>query len=500
MGQVMEWTRSLSYKPYNQWSKSYHRELISEIQNSEWKLAFHILPETGLLNDPNGFSYYNGEWHLFYQAYPFGPVHGVKSWYHMTSKNLVDWKQNDYVLLPDSDYDSHGAYSGSALSVDDKLFIMYTGNVRNDHWERHSYQLGAWLNQDMQLKKFDDPLIPEPPAGYTHEFRDPQVFRYQDEYLMIIGAQTEDKKGAVLTYQSPDLMNWHCIGELDYTKEEMGFMVECPNLLFIDEQPVLLFCPQGLDKNIKPYQNIFPNTYVIGSSFDRENTKINDVSDLVHLDEGFDLYATQAFNAPDGRVLSVGWVGLPEINYPSFEEEWAHCLSIVKELTIQDNHLYQTPVSEMKDLRRSETDLNGKISEEQNQLVYKADENIYELLLELDTEASGTLTLFADKTNSSGLKLSYDADNHTITMDRSRAGISFGEEYGTTRSAEIRPEDKLKLHIFVDRSVCEVFINDGYRVMTSRVFLENADDTHVFLEGFKGAFSGNVWELRKMNE
>src|SRR5690625_7950092 len=76
---IKEWTTPLRYKPYDEWSKTYIELLESQIRKSKWKLAFHIQPKTGLLNDPNGFSYYDGKWHLFYQAYPFGPVHGVKS-------------------------------------------------------------------------------------------------------------------------------------------------------------------------------------------------------------------------------------------------------------------------------------------------------------------------------------------------------------------------------------------------------------------------------------
>lgn len=494
----MEWTKSLSYKPYNYWSNGYKNMLVAGIQNSEWKPAFHIHPKMGLLNDPNGFSYYNGKWHLFYQAYPFGPVHGVKSWYHMTSDNLVDWEENDFVILPDTIYDSHGAYSGSGITVGDRLFLMYTGNVRNENWERHSYQLGAWMDSQFHIKKMEKPLIENPPAGYTHEFRDPQVFRYNNEYLMLIGAQTENSKGTILTYQSKDLTNWEFSGELEFTTKNMGFMVECPNLVFANNQPILLFCPQGIDKNVLPYQNIFTNAYVVGESFDREKISINYPTELVNLDEGFDLYATQAFNAPDGRLLSVGWVGLPEIDYPSFKEEWAHCLSIVKELSIKNNHLYQTPVEEMKTLRESCETIKGK-AQEDVAMILSPVENKYELKLELETGSSGNLYLFADETNKESLKLSFDERHHILSIDRSNSGISFAESYGNIRTAKLNKQDKLLLHIFVDYSVCEVFINNGHRVMTSRIFLKNKNNTHIFLEGFTGNYSGNLWNLREMN-
>ena len=57
--------------------------------------------------------------------------------------------------------------------------------------------------------------------------------------------------------------------------------------------------------------------YKIGASFDPENAKMVDVSPLHNLDYGFEAYATQAFNTPDGRALSVSWIGLPDVTYPS---------------------------------------------------------------------------------------------------------------------------------------------------------------------------------------
>lgn len=147
MNLINKWTRELRYHPYEKWGKDYQDQLNKTVNQSIWRLDYHIQPVTGLLNDPNGFTFFNGKWHLFYQFYPFGPVHGLKSWFHLTSTNLVDWKEEGIRLLPDSLYDSHGVYSGSALAIDDQLLLAYTGNVRNADWERSTYQLGAYMDK-----------------------------------------------------------------------------------------------------------------------------------------------------------------------------------------------------------------------------------------------------------------------------------------------------------------------------------------------------------------
>ena len=125
---ITNWTRQLRYQPYSDWSIDYQQQLLNRVQSSPYRLNYHIQPDTGLLNDPNGFSYFNHQWHLFYQNYPMGPVHGLKSWHHLISDDLINWRKAT-PLLPDGNFDSHGAYSGSALPINDRLFLFYTGNV-----------------------------------------------------------------------------------------------------------------------------------------------------------------------------------------------------------------------------------------------------------------------------------------------------------------------------------------------------------------------------------
>ena len=99
--------------------------------------------------------------------------------------------------------------------------------------------------------------------------------------------------------------------------------------------------------------------YTLAETFDLENLSLVQARPFENLDEGFDVYATQAFNAPDGRALAVSWIGLPEITYPSDVEGWANGLSLVKELTIHNGKLFQYPVSETEMLRQSATTLSN---------------------------------------------------------------------------------------------------------------------------------------------
>jgi len=486
-----DWTTPDRYKKYNDWDELYLKELAQTVLQSPWRLGYHIQPKTGLLNDPNGFSYFNGKWHLFYQAYPIGPVHGVKSWAHLTSDNLIDWCDEGLALEPDSSFDSHGVYSGSALPVGDKLLLAYTGNVRDEEWNRHSYQLGAWMSSDNNIEKIDKPLIANPPEGYTHEFRDPQIIPFNNDYLLVIGAQTVEKEGKALTYSSDNLLDWSFNGELHFTDESMGFMVECPNLVFSNDKALLLFCPQGLDKSICHYDNIYPNMYVIADKLDSKNNSLVNPSQLKNLDEGFDVYATQAFNAPDGRALSISWVGLPEIAYPTDNYGWAHCLSLVKELVIKDNKLYQLPIIETKQLRKNSKNL---VEETVTKLNTKT--NCYELDINFNHATNGKITLMADESYSSGLDITFDLTCGKMNIDRSHVGQTFGEEFGSNREFSIS-KDALNLQIFVDESIIEVFINHGEQVATMRVFPDK-NNTYLLIESDE-THSSTIHELRQSN-
>ena len=53
---------------------------------------------------------------------------------------------------------------------------MYTGNHRDQHWNRISSQMIARMNKDGKIEKFPKPVIHGQPEGYTSHFRDPKVF------------------------------------------------------------------------------------------------------------------------------------------------------------------------------------------------------------------------------------------------------------------------------------------------------------------------------------
>ncbi|KKK38946.1 sucrose-6-phosphate hydrolase [Mesobacillus campisalis] len=491
----MEWTKEQRYRSMDDVTEEELKGLAKLVNDCPWRQSFHIQPPTGLLNDPNGFSYYNGEYHLFYQWFPLGPVHGLKHWYHTKSKDLVHWDNVGMAIKPSNDYDSHGAYSGSSIEHEGKLYLMYTGNTRDDNWIRHPYQCLAEMSQDGSVVKMDAPAIGDVPAGYTDHFRDPKVWKEADQFYAVIGAQRENETGAVVLYRSGDLKDWQFAGEVKTgLGESFGYMWECPDYFELEGQGVFLFSPQGLEAKGDSFQNIYQSGYVIGSPLDLEKVELKH-GPFQELDRGFDFYAPQTTVDPHGRRILVGWMGLPEIDYPTDKNGWAHCLTLPRELSVKEGKLLQQPVAELESLRGDKAEANQRVENESIGLDGFEGE-VYELLAEFSGSIAEEFGLELRVGENEKTLIKYDAVSKKVVFDRTHSGATFAEEFGTVRKCAL-DADTISFRVFVDVSSLEVFVNNGEEVFTGRIFPgKNSTGIRVFAHGGGTNVKAVKWNLR----
>ena len=87
----------------------------------------HLKAPGNWINDPNGFIYYKGMYHLFYQYFPYAPQWGTMHWGHAVSKDLTNWEHCGIALFPTKYEDQNGCFSGSAVEKNGKLYLYYTG-------------------------------------------------------------------------------------------------------------------------------------------------------------------------------------------------------------------------------------------------------------------------------------------------------------------------------------------------------------------------------------
>lgn len=438
--------------------------------NDPWKPIYHIHPEFGLINDPNGLAYFNGEYHTFYQWYPYGPTHGMKHWAYVKSKDLVHWKRMPVALIPTEDYEKHGCYSGGAIVKDGQLFLYYTGNIKfgvASH-ERDANQCLAIMDKNGQILKYEgNPAIKSTPDGYTGHVRDPKVWQEGSSYYMILGAQRENETGTLLIYESTDAIEWALKGELKVNGlEHYGFMWECPDYFQLNGKDILVFSPQGIERQGHKYQNIYNVIYIVGK-MDLNKLEF-EVEYFQEMDKGFDFYAPQTFEDNQKRRLMFGWAGTVEAEYPTDENMWAHCLTLPRELRFDGGKFKQSPVKELEALRMNKLEESGSLTGEQ--IIQGFDGDAYELSILLSASNVNTFGFELFHSEKEGIRLIFDRQKQHISLDRSTFANQVKSEYGSVRTAEWVPTDEVNIRVFVDKSVVEIFINNGELVFTSRVF------------------------------
>jgi len=488
---MKNWTREERYRVLHDPEEL--RPLHEQIQKSPYRQLYHVQGVTGLINDPNGYVYHNGLWHLFYQWCPWGAVHGLKYWYHTISKDLVYWTNAGMAIQPDTVYDNKGAYSGSALVRKDSIYLFYTGNHRDENWQRKSYTCIVNMRDDGTYHKYSRPLF-GPNEAYTEHQRDPKIlFREEDQmYYILLGAKTMDNRGCVIIYRSREFnKNWEFAGELKVPGyESFGDMWECPSLEVISGKDVLIFCPQhislegrGNDQN--------HNGYLIGT-MDWKNLVFTPDGSFHVLDFGFDSYAAgtasniAAYNLQDPTALTrndkailVAWMGLPDVSYPTDEENWAGCLTLPRELTVRNRRLIQRPLEGLRALRDREADMKDSILPEACEMeVINRGENM-------------TLRLFTEPDGKGGVTISFDYQTKELSVDRSKMKVRFNTELTEVRKRNLG-HNLAHLRIFIDRSSLEIFVNDGDAVFTSRIFPDE-NEHHWVLEG---DCSVRIWKLK----
>ncbi|MBZ0300671.1 MAG: glycoside hydrolase family 32 protein, partial [Anaerolineae bacterium] len=173
--------------------------------------TYHYLPPSNWMNDPNGVIQWQGQYHLFYQYNPDGPVHANMHWGHAVSDDLIHWSDLPVALAPTpGGPDAAGCFSGSAIDHNGVPTFVYTG-VTGEHYE-HQVQCLATSADGLLTWQKDarNPVISQvpPEARQTRDFRDPFVWKQGDSWYLLIASRIQDVGGTVFLYQSPDLIHW----------------------------------------------------------------------------------------------------------------------------------------------------------------------------------------------------------------------------------------------------------------------------------------------------
>ena len=439
---------------------------LEKVITDKWRGRYHLMAPIGWINDPNGLCYFKEEYHVYYQYSPLDPRGGLKFWGHYTSKDLVNWKEEEIALYPDVDYDKDGVYSGSAFVKDDEIYFFYTGNVK--HEGEHDYILTGREQNVILVTSKDGINFSEKkllltntdfPSNMSLHVRDPKVWEEDGTYYMVLGARGKDNKGYILVYKSNDLEKWSIHNEPIGGIEKLGYMWECPDVVKFEDKKVLLLSPQGMDSLGYKFRNVYQSGYIVNEESEDIQYGLNT---FIELDRGFDFYAPQTFKNHDGRVIMIGWMGVPdavEHKNPTVDNYWQHQLTIPRELRLKDNKIFQIPVKELEALRK--------------EMIEYKDLDISEKVV-LDMIEKNTFELEIDFEESNEFEINLREDCKLIFKDKIFK-LHLGKSgYGRDERA-VEVKEIQSVRVYSDNSSLEVFLNDGAEVFSTRIYNEGID-------------------------
>lgn len=457
---------------------------FSQVTDARWYPRYHIAPPFGWCNDPNGFCFYDGQYHFFYQHYPYEPQWGPMHWGHAVSDDLAYWKHLPIALKPDAPYDAGGCFSGSAIEFDGKLWLMYTG-----HTERETQAL-AYSADGVHFEKLEqNPILEAPPSEEIDgvDFRDPKVWSHDGKFYTVIGSRTADKLyGQILLFESDDLVHWDFKGISARSDGTLGAMWECPNFANVDGKDVLVFSPMELNTADGRFYSDKQAGVLIGKL--DYSTGIFEHGDFQHLDKGFDFYAPQITQTPDGRTILIGWLTMWSVELHEAADGWAGQMTIPRELHVRNGKIFSTPARELEALRKWQPVIYENIMLTEPTIFDGVEGDACELELIIDAKHSKKFSIAVRASDDEQTLITYDVG--TFTLDRTKSGEVIhdfapkppeaSDIADSVRTIKLSPCDELKLQIFIDRSSIEIFINDGEEVLSARIYPKRTSQSIIF--------------------
>ena len=452
--------------------------------------AFHLSTRVGWLNDPNGFSYYNGEYHLFYQYHPYNSHWGPMHWGHAVSSDLLHWKYLPAALAPDTDYDRDGCFSGSAVSLDDgRQMLMYTGVVKEtqpDGSTREVQRQCIAIGDGTDYVKYPgNPVLDEndlPEGGSRFDFRDPKIWRAPDgTFRCVAGNCTPDKDGRILLFSSEDGLKWKFEKTLISNNGRFGRMWECPDFFELDGKQVLLVSPQDMLPQGFEYHNGNGTVCIIGNYDNETDTFIEENNQAI--DYGIDFYAPQTVVAPDGRRIMIGWMqNWDTCNLHSPERPWFGQMSLPRELSVKNGRLIQKPVRELEQMRTNKVSYeNVEVSDVIRLDGMKGRRIDMELTLR-PAEGEELYRKFAVRfaqNDTCHTAVSFRPHESILKVDRKFSG-SRRAIIHQRRSLVNSENGRITMRIILDNFSVEIFVNNGEHVLSATLYTDLSADGILF--------------------
>lgn len=425
-----------------------------------WNDTLHMKAPGNWINDPNGFIYYRGEYHLFYQYFPYAPRWGTMHWGHAVSRDLVHWEHLGVALYPTKGYDQNGVFSGTALELDGKLCLYYSAvrYLRQDEEDIHIPPDDAYVTSQAMVisedgRTFDNmgakrqiiPVLADESLGDAKDTRDPKVWKQDGLYYMILGSTFCKEQGKALFYRSWDGLHWEYVNQ--YSSPEFRTMLECPDLFRLGDTYVLLGSPMG----VTPPEIEYANHAMWGlADFDHPTCTLSLKGPLEYVDYGLDLYAPQTTLDCEGRRVLIAWMRMPQAAEDPGDGRgpWNGMMSLPRVVELRQGKLCFAPHPNAEALFHPvEGDWNQAVRQRPFRL--KATLRAGEVL------------------DVCGYRIALE-DSRIVT-DRSQV-FPHLPNHRTAAQTPVLDGESCRLDVFVDDHLIEVFVDDGRYVVSHVVY------------------------------
>lgn len=464
----------------------YNKANIGDFYNQRFRNQYHFSTFKNWMNDPNGLCRMGDRYHLFYQMNPNGLEWDLMHWGHAVSHDLLHWTHLPIALYPQEEFYKNldlktatgqqvheyklwlrheiqafsglsdailgGAYTGCAMTDPDKIRLYFTrsiGPLKKGKDTRETQSL-AYLYDEVHVVGEQTVIRQRPEGKMDPTFRDPKVVRIEGQEYMLI-ATTVDGVCSVMMYRRVDDANWDYMGVV--LRDELPCNTfECVNFIQSRENPRqgALLC--ALQSPRDPYGRT-EMTYCYMGAFD-EQWKFVPQSRTLY-DFGTCGYAYQMCDLPE-RTLSFGWVNSPYGEFMADGSVSNGCMTIPRETFVKDGRLYTRPATELQALE-GEICYRG----EGESFTVNLPDNCYKL--DVAFCANTDFRIVFSENGDSLIGLHYDGVRLRL-LNGKKEGLPAANLF-----CDI--EALTSLTVYVDRSVVEIFVNDGSCVGTKDYFI-----------------------------
>jgi len=431
--------------------------------------------------DPNGLCHWNGYYHLFYQAWPHEDPR--QHWGHAISTDLIHWEDLPYAIYPGPESRCN---SGSTLVEDDRVIMMYGGSDAGE-----------------MVAVSDDPLLLNwdkltGSAVIRDDLGDPCIFSHGGVYYCI--------SGGIGTYQpgpgnKPLRLN-HLLRSDNLTDwEYLHPFVEgdCYSLVG-DDGACPYFWPIGNRGRyiLLNHSHISGSRYLIGD-YDADRSKFV-VTNGGSFNRGpvgpSGIHAPSAMPDGEGGVYCIfnmngsvfrpTWFLLKNQSMPDYWQEssrggiWTSVMTMPVRLTVDDDdYLYISPAGDYESLRGDQQRVPEMVLPANEEIVLESiSGDALEIKATIDPLRSSLVELSVlrspDRREYTRILYYKDRGYRTystrpgtlpvtsvVCLDNSRSSLSPDVNARVPETAYVRLEkgEPVELHIFIDRSIVEVFVN-----------------------------------------